>query len=447
MDEIAIKRHSFDLAKERLKEFSEKTNPELKIDKVETDGGFLFLGDHKVTGYELNERLETIQDHFIDFNATNNKVIKEFREIYNALDVLDKDYIASIVANVKAIEKTSNDVRAQQGMLKQHNEKLADQQSKLNVHQSEIEKNVENISKIVTILKAFKEKLDSYTHLTDVDRIWRDCKKIQDRLAIVSDSITKLSKKTTKDITKANNQNKTIQDRVDVVSNSITMLSQKVTEDIAKTNNQNKTIQDRLDIVSDSITLLSKRTIEDIAKVDSKNKTLSDQVNKDILTLRDEGKSFENSLENIKADILKMQKHLDEIDFLVALVNESAHLQDIDNMWADLDICKVDIERISQNTQEYQNRVHRVEQEGKIHTDKLDEYASKITECERKNEELAVAIQKSNKEVNESIAETAQTFREAIDSLRKKVKYAYWIAGGSAGFAIIELILLLIKVI
>ena len=415
MDEIAIKRHSFDLAKERLKEFSEKTNPELKIDKVETDGGFLFLGDHKVTGYELNERLETIQDHFIDFNATNNKVIKEFREIYNALDVLDKDYIASIVANVKAIEKTSNDVRAQQGMLKQHNEKLADQQSKLNVHQSEIEKNVENISKIVTILKAFKEKLDSYTHLTDVDRIWRDCKKIQDRLAIVSDSITKLSKKTTKDITKANNQN--------------------------------KTIQDRLDIVSDSITLLSKRTIEDIAKVDSKNKTLSDQVNKDILTLRDEGKSFENSLENIKADILKMQKHLDELDFLVALVNESAHLQDIDNMWADLDICKVDIERISQNTQEYQNRVHRVEQEGKIHTDKLDEYASKITECERKNEELAVAIQKSNKEVNESIAETAQTFREAIDSLRKKVKYAYWIAGGSAGFAIIELILLLIKVI
>lgn len=415
MDEIAIKRHSFDLAKKRLKEFSEKTNPELKIDKVETDGGFLFLGDHKVTGYELNERLETIQDHFIDFNATNNKVIKEFREIYNALDVLDKDYIASIVANVKAIEKTSNDVRAQQGMLKQHNEKLADQQSKLNVHQSEIEKNVENISKIVTILKAFKEKLDSYTHLTDVDRIWRDCKKIQDRLAIVSDSITKLSKKTTKDITKANNQN--------------------------------KTIQDRLDIVSDSITLLSKRTIEDIAKVDSKNKTLSDQVNKDILTLRDEGKSFENSLENIKADILKMQKHLDELDFLVALVNESAHLQDIDNMWADLDICKVDIERISQNTQEYQNRVHRVEQEGKIHTDKLDEYASKITECERKNEELAVAIQKSNKEVNESIAETAQTFREAIDSLRKKVKYAYWIAGGSAGFAIIELILLLIKVI
>jgi len=40
MNEIAIKRHSFDLAKNRLKEFSEKTEAELEIDKVRTDGGF-----------------------------------------------------------------------------------------------------------------------------------------------------------------------------------------------------------------------------------------------------------------------------------------------------------------------------------------------------------------------------------------------------------------------
>lgn len=107
MNEIAVKRHSFDVAKNRLKEFSEKTEAELEIDKVRTDGGFLGLGDHKVTGYELNRRLETIQEHFIAVNTTNNKVIKAFREVYNVLDVLDKDYITSIIANVKAIEKTS----------------------------------------------------------------------------------------------------------------------------------------------------------------------------------------------------------------------------------------------------------------------------------------------------------------------------------------------------
>lgn len=46
-----------------------------------------------------------------------------------------------------------------------------------------------------------------------------------------------------------------------------------------------------------------------------------------------------------------------------------------------------------------------------------------------------------------NIADAVQTANVAIEALTKKVKYAYWIAGGSAGIAIIELILLLMKVI
>ena len=170
MNNIKIKRHSFDVAKNRLKEFSERKEAELAIDRVRTDGGFFGLGDHKVTGYELNNGLESIQGHLIDLNTTNNKTIKEFREVYNALDALDKDYITSIVANIKAIEKTSNDVREQQKTLKQHNDKLATQQNKLDTHQTEIDKNVENMKKIVTTLKNFKEKLDGFKHLTDIDQ-------------------------------------------------------------------------------------------------------------------------------------------------------------------------------------------------------------------------------------------------------------------------------------
>ena len=43
MNEIDIKRHSFDVAKNRLKEFSEKTEAELEIDKVRTDGGLVTI--------------------------------------------------------------------------------------------------------------------------------------------------------------------------------------------------------------------------------------------------------------------------------------------------------------------------------------------------------------------------------------------------------------------
>ena len=528
MNEIAIKRHSFDLAKNRLKEFSEKTEAELEIDKVRTDGGFLGLGDHKVTGYELNRRLETIQEHFIAVNTTNNKVIKEFREVYNALDVLDKDYITSIVANVKAIEKTSNDVRTQQKTLKQHNEKLANQQSKLDAHQAEIEKNVANISKIVTALKVFKEKLESYKHLTDIDKIWSDCKNIQKEIKEVSDNIAKFSKKATEDIVTANNKNKA--------------LSEQVNRDILTLRNEAKSFKEFFSDLSEKLeataNLLDNQipVINEMASFTEQFKKVAhlddvDSMWDDINKAKDNFVTVENSLQNIDADVLQMQKHLEEIDSFVAVLSGYTHLQDIDNMWDDLDICKKNIEKINKNiqtqqselnnlattsenhtesidtlskklaateeyavdsrnlitkleafreevstlnhlmevdeiwkqTEDHQIRINRVEQECKANTDKLsgishlddidgmwnavEEHTSKIIKCEKRDEELTDTIQKNKEEVNENIAEAVQTANAAIETLTKKVKYAYWIAGGTAGLAIIELILLLIKVI
>lgn len=559
MNEIAIKRHSFDLAKKRLKEFSEKTEAELEIDKVQTDGGFLGLGDHKVTGYELNRRLETIQENFIAVNTTNNKVIREFREVYNALDVLDKDYITSIVTNVKAIEKTSNDVRVQQETLKQHNEKLAYQQSKLDAHQTEIEKNVANISKIVAALKVFKEKLEGYKHLTDIDKIWNDCKTIQNEIRVVSDSITKFSKKTTEDIATANNKNKA--------------LSEQVNRDILTLRNEAKSFKELFSDLSEKLestaNLLDNQipVIKETASFAEYLKSVAhlddvDSMWDDINNAKENFVTVESSLHNIEADILQMQKHLEEIDSFVAVLNGYTHLQDIDNMWDDLDICKKNIEKINgdiqtqqseidnlattsenhtesiatlfknltdaeeyavdsrnliikleafreevsalnhlmevdeiwKQTENHQIRINRVEQEGKTHTDKLndleqtdskmcesiasnthdiillkeykdklsrishlddvdgmwkdvEEHTSKLIECEKRDEELANTIQKNKEEVNENIVEAVQTANAAIETFTKKVKYAYWIAGGSAGLAIIELILLLMKVI
>ena len=337
MNEIAIKRHSFDLAKNRLKEFSEKTEAELEIDKVQTDGGFLGLGDHKVTGYELNRRLETIQEHFIAVNTTNNKVIKEFREVYNALDVLDKDYITSIVANVKAIEKTSNDVRVQQGILKQHNEKLANQQSKLDAHQAEIEKNVANISKIVAALKVFKEKLEGYRHLTDIDKIWNDCKTIQNEIRVVSDSITKFSKKATEDIATANNKNKALSDQVNrdilTLRNEAKSFKEFFSDLSEKLESTANLLDTQIPVIQETASFVEHlKTVAHIDDVDF----MWDDINK----AKENFGTIENSLQNIEADILKMQKHLHEIDSFVAILNDYTHLQDIDNMWDDFYIFK-----------------------------------------------------------------------------------------------------------
>lgn len=376
MNEIAIERHSFNVAKERLKEFTEKTEAELKIETVEVDGGLFGLGNHKVTGEELNDRLGAVQQNLIDFNKTSNKMLKEFREVYHALDVLDKDYITSIVANVKAIEKTSNDVRVQQGVLKQHNEKLADQQNKLDVQQTEIEKNVTNISKIVTALKVFKEKLEGYKHLTDIDKTWNDCKNIQNEIRVVSDSITKISEK----------------------------------------------------------------IAEDIAAANDKNEALLDQVNQEISKLCDvieSLKEFTSGIsEKLEATVVLLDNQIPVIQETASYVEHLktiAHINDVDSMWEDLDICKTNIE------------THRSELDNFAATS--EEHISKLAECEKRDEELSSTIQKNKEEVDENIAKAVQNANTAIESLTKKVKYAYWIAGSTAGLAVVELILLLIKVI
>lgn len=551
MNEIEKRKHNFDLAKNRLKEFSEKSEAELGIPRVRTDDGLFGWFDHKVTGAELNTRLETIQKNFIAVNATNNKVIKEFREVYNALDTLDRDYIASIVANVKAIEKTSNDVREQQKILKQHNEKL-------NAHQFEIEKNVDNISKIVTALKVFKEKLEGYKHLTDIDRIWNDCKTIQNEIIVVSDSITKFSKKATEDIATANNKNKALSDQV---NRDIRTLRNEAKSFKEFFSDLSKKLECTANLLNNQIPVIQETSsfaehLKNVAHIDDVD-SMWDDINK----AKENFNTIENSLQNIEADILKMQKHINEIDSFVAILNGYAHLQDIDNMWDDLDVCKTNIEKINKDIQIHQNeldtltatnaehkeslddlfknladaeeyavdsrnliteleafrekvsalnhlmevdeiwkqtedhqiRINRVEQEGKSHTDKLselvqaddrmrdsidsnvrdisslkeykdklggishlddvdsiwkdvEEHTSQLIECENRDENLTATIQKNKDEVDKNIADAVQTTNVAIELLTKKVKYAYWIAGGSAGLAIIELILLVMKV-
>lgn len=494
MNEIEIKRHSFDLAKNRLKEFSEKTEAELAIDKVKTDGGLFGLGDHKVTGYELNRRLESIQGHLIDVNSTNNRTIKEFKEVYNALDALDKDYIASIVASVKAIEKTSNDVRTQQGTLKQHNEKLASQQNKLHSHQIEIEKNVANITKIVTALKTFKEKLDSYKHLTDIDKIWSDCKTIRNEIQVVSDSITALSKKTTNDIANANSKNKALVEQVnkdiltlrkeaDSYKNFFSDLAEKIEDTAKRLDEQIPTIQYVLEFVNQM------SNITHLSDIDSMWADVSDA--------KESINSIKNELHNVNDGILQMKSHFEQLDAFVAVLKGYIHLQDIDSMWDDLSNIKTEIKEIHKNIinseeeiQKHQRELERLNIESveqKRITDTLSQNQTETKEYAKTNRELitelqefrgevdslehlvdvdslweqgnvlkmeladtnnsVISLQQKTVEIDNEIADKTEKMQYSIASLERKLKYAYFVAGGALGLAVVELLLALTGVI
>lgn len=168
MNELVIKTHDFEQAKRGLKEFSQKNSDELNIDTVRTEGGFLGLGEHKVTGDELNSRLLTIQQHLIYLNTVNDQTIKEFGQVYSALEALDKDYIQAILISIKATETTSE---------------------RIQTTQEQIKKIVDDQKKTLEVLKKFKQKLDGYAHLEDIDKIWSDCQNWYNEITTLSNQL------------------------------------------------------------------------------------------------------------------------------------------------------------------------------------------------------------------------------------------------------------------
>lgn len=168
MGGLTIQCHDFENAKKEIKNFSEQTITNFDLNRVkeskntlEVFGDFCLgrgIGvDHNVTGEELNALTSQIQTHLISINNTQIKLINEFGQVYLALEALDKDYIQAILISIKAIEETSQSNKNTQGQIKQI---------------------VEKQKKTLEELKKFKQRLDGYAHLKDIDNIWNDCQKM-----------------------------------------------------------------------------------------------------------------------------------------------------------------------------------------------------------------------------------------------------------------------------
>lgn len=115
-------RHNFEIAKERLKEFSETESEKIQIRKVNED--FFIIFDHKVTGEEFNDRMNVVQKHLVDLNENINKIIKEFGQVYNALEALDKEYIAAILKAFESLEITHNKLEDRTSQLAKNQKKI-----------------------------------------------------------------------------------------------------------------------------------------------------------------------------------------------------------------------------------------------------------------------------------------------------------------------------------
>ena len=232
-----IKKHNFQNAINRVKDYSLKKKKDIEIKSVKTiDEGIFFDTDHEVTGYELNEVIKVIQGHLIDINKRNNETVNEFYEIYQAFNYLDTEYVKGILTTVKGLEKTNNDVRIQQEELKKHHKKLANQNNKLEAHQGEIEGIIENINKTIDILKVFKKEIDCLKHLSDIDRLWSNHLQLQEKVENLSNDLS--------------NEKENLQNYKELSAENIKSIDNIINSYQVKFNNDIKGIQSSIEILN-----------------------------------------------------------------------------------------------------------------------------------------------------------------------------------------------------
>lgn len=110
MQDLKIKNQNFERAKNAIKEFSNNLPKTPHLNKFEEDTLWGALS-RSVTGKEMNQFVDKVDQLFIESNKTSVKIIKEFNDIYNVFEVLDKEYIAHFQVSLDNLNKVSKDAQ------------------------------------------------------------------------------------------------------------------------------------------------------------------------------------------------------------------------------------------------------------------------------------------------------------------------------------------------
>ena len=365
MDTLVIKTHNFEDAKLAIKKFSEQNTSKLNLKTVNGKKGVgEWLGDallgggiginHKVTGKEFNELTVQIQSHLISINNTQIKLIQQFGEVYKALESLDKEYIQGILISINATQETSKGIAAAQEKITQI---------------------IEDQKKTLEILKKFKQKLDGYAHLGDIDKIWSDCQAWHEESSTLfscMDAVTKLSEE--------NNV-------------AIKELTINQTATTNKLGNISNNLDEQISRIETIISFMDKlNIIVHLSDVDEMwNSLINAQV--DLQKLCAEIVEAQITISKNAEDILKIQKFID-------CISSQVHLNDIDEMWDKSDI------HTSQITA-------------------LQEQDKTIKDIINNNKEASVKavfeLQKCDEQLNQLIQSNKELAEQTIDALRKKI--------------------------
>lgn len=426
-----IKPHTFEKAKKHIEEFSNRTSPDLGLDKVSTSGGLFGWFDHNVTGEELNKVTGQIQDYLIKFNALHSDFINEFGQVYKALESLDKEYIPAILSAVKGAEKASEQAKKAQ---------------------EDIKKIIDGQKKTIKILENHKAKLDKLKHLTNIDEIWntsKTLKKDMDSFKGRADEIKKQLGNLEESIKSLQNFANDILnyehlENIDEMWGKIVSFEDELSEKTAQIEDLTSVAESNahmLEELSNSISFINEiQHLRDVDNVWSDVK----KHKKDLSKLQQVTKDASDEIKGLKTsstELLGFKKDLEQ----------QSHLKEIDKIWDNVESNK---ETIGSHTQRLKDNESTV----KSHTEKLEKLyktehildVDELWKLSNDNSERITELQgriDDNTSDIDGLKNQLSSITTDIELIKGRLKMALVLGGSAVAIFVVELILHLVRVL
>lgn len=418
--DLVINTHNFEGKKNEIKAFAQSMPQEIELSEFKTKGGLFNWGDHTVKGTEMNNFTAEIQKHLVESNDRDKKIVSQLNNVYETFEYLDKDYIQKILISIKAAEKAN---------------KTADNA-------------IRALKLTTTKLSEFKSKVEAIEHLYDIDDLWNYCQKWQETISLLTNSI--------QNIKSFNNEHA---HEIENIKNGLKSTEKQI---LGLLNNLNQHIE-KLNAVIDFKNELEKSI--HLNDIDEMYDSL-ENLNSSLISIKEE-------FDSIKSTILEQKSNIDNLLLFMDEISKFEHLKDIDDIWnktqeqqlvlsetqsnvasnteniAELKKRYGDAVELIQLNKKYIDELNKIE-----HLRDVDEiwklsnsHTSQLSELEKKNDEINNIIQQNKETTDAAISDIIEKNDSFIYTLTKKIKYAYILAGSSLGIAIIELIMILLKVI
>lgn len=238
-----------------------------------------------------------------------------------------------------------------------------------------------------TKLSEFKSNVEAIEHLYDIDNMWDYCQKWQETISLLTNSIQNINSCNTEHTHEIENIKKALESTKEQTFDLLNQLNKHI---------------EKLNTVIDFKNELEKNI--HLNDIDEMYDSL-ENVNSSLINIKEEFYSIKSTISEQKLNIDTLLSFMDE-------VSKFEHLRDADEIW-----------------------------------NLSNAHSGQLLELEKRNYEINNIIQQNKETADTAISDMIEKNDSFIYTLNKKIKYAYILAGSSFGIAIIELIMILLKVI